>query len=108
MAGQFLAAVLSQARVKALLSSDHFSVDGTLLEAWASLKSFRPKAARASHPAPDATASGTFTASLEPMTRTPRPPTRRPSHRKGLGKEARLCFIGHALMENAMVWSSPR
>lgn len=43
VAGQFLAAVLSQARVKALLSSDHFSVDGTLLEAWASLKSFRPK-----------------------------------------------------------------
>jgi hypothetical protein len=35
--------VLSQDRIKALLSSEHFSVDGTLLEAWASLKSFRPK-----------------------------------------------------------------
>jgi transposase len=43
IAAQFLAAVLSQDKVKVLLSSDHFSVDGTLLEAWASLKSFRPK-----------------------------------------------------------------
>ena len=43
VAAQFLAAVLAQDQVKALLSSEHFSVDGTLLEAWASLKSFRPK-----------------------------------------------------------------
>jgi transposase len=43
VAAQFLVAVLSQDQVKALLSSEHFSVDGTLLEAWASLKSFRPK-----------------------------------------------------------------
>ena len=43
MASPFLAAMLSQDEVKALLSSEHFSVDGTLLEAWASLKSFRPK-----------------------------------------------------------------
>jgi transposase len=41
--GQFLAAVLSQDKVKRLLSSDHFSVDGTLLAAWASRKSFRAK-----------------------------------------------------------------
>src|SRR5205085_10968983 len=43
VAAQFLAAMLAQDKVKALLSSEHFSVDGTLLEAWASLKSFRPK-----------------------------------------------------------------
>ena len=43
VASQFLAAVLSQDKVKRLLSSDHFSVDGTLLEAWASPKSFRPQ-----------------------------------------------------------------
>src|SRR5215475_1128771 len=43
VARQFLAAVLSQDKVKRLLSSDHFSVDGTLLEAWASPESFRPK-----------------------------------------------------------------
>src|SRR6202035_2542431 len=43
IAARFLAAVLAQPRVKRLLSSDHFSVDGTLIEAWASIKSFRPK-----------------------------------------------------------------
>ena len=43
IAAKFLAAVLSRPRVKRLLSSDHFSVDGTLIEAWASMKSFRPK-----------------------------------------------------------------
>src|SRR6201993_3889176 len=43
VAGKFLAAVLSQGKVKRLLSSEHFSVDGTLLEAWASPKSSRPK-----------------------------------------------------------------
>ena len=43
IAAKFLAAVLGQPKVKRLLSSDHFSVDGTLIEAWASMKSFRPK-----------------------------------------------------------------
>jgi transposase len=44
IAAKFLAAVLAQPRVKRLLSSDHFRVDGTLIEAWASMKSFKPKA----------------------------------------------------------------
>src|SRR5258707_6416481 len=52
VAGQFLAAVLSQDKVKRLLSSDHFSVDGTLLEAWASPKSFRPKDGPGEPPGP--------------------------------------------------------
>src|SRR6266699_1579626 len=43
IAGKFLRAVLAQPRVKRLMSSDHFSVDGTLIEAWASIKSFRRK-----------------------------------------------------------------
>ncbi len=43
IAAKFLAAVLAQPRVKRLISSDHFSVDGTLIEAWASMKSFKPK-----------------------------------------------------------------
>src|SRR6266404_6680300 len=42
IAAKFLAAVLAQPRVKPLLSSDHFSVDGTMIEAWASIKSFKP------------------------------------------------------------------
>jgi len=43
IAAKFLQAVLAQPKVKRLLSSEHFSVDGTLIEAWASMKSFRPK-----------------------------------------------------------------
>ena len=43
IAAKFLSAVLAQPRVKRLLSTDHFSVDGTLIEAWASMKSFKPK-----------------------------------------------------------------
>lgn len=43
IAAKFLGAILSQPKVKRLLSTDHFSVDGTLIEAWASMKSFRPK-----------------------------------------------------------------
>src|SRR4029450_6945776 len=43
IAAKCLKAVLAQPRVKRLLSSDHFSVDGTLIEAWASIKSFRRK-----------------------------------------------------------------
>ena len=42
IAARFLAAVLAQPRVKKLLSNEHFSVDGTLIEAWASMKSFKP------------------------------------------------------------------
>jgi transposase len=52
VAQQFLAALLTQPRVKRLLSSEHFSVDGTLLEAWASLKSFRPKDGSGDPPRP--------------------------------------------------------
>ena len=43
IAAKFLSAILAQAKVKALLSTDHFSVDGTLIEAWASMKSIKPK-----------------------------------------------------------------
>jgi transposase len=43
IAAKFLTAVLAQPRIKRLLSSEHFSVDGTLIEAWASMKSFKPK-----------------------------------------------------------------
>jgi Transposase domain (DUF772) len=52
IAAKFMAAVLNQARVKALLSDDHFSVDGTPIAAWASKKSFRPKDGSGEPPAP--------------------------------------------------------
>ena len=86
IAAQFMAAVLGQERVKALLSDDHFSVDGTLIEAWASLKSFRPKDGSGEPPAPGRNslpqrrlgASGTFTARSAATRPTPRPPTPMP------------------------------
>src|SRR3979411_3285169 len=52
VAAKFLSAVLSQSRVKRLLSSEHFSVDGTLIEAWASPKSFKPKDGSGEPPGP--------------------------------------------------------
>jgi transposase len=102
IAAKFLAAVLAQPRVKRLLSSDHFSVDGTLIEAWASMKSFKPKDGSGEPPAaggrnPEADFHGkkrtneTHASTTDPDARL---------YRKGAGKEAKLCFIGHALMEN--------
>jgi transposase len=82
VAAQFFQAVLGQPEVRGLLSDDHFSVDGTLLEAWASMKSFKPKAeagaSRRRQAAAGAMPSVTSTASGDATTRTPRPPT--PTH----------------------------
>jgi transposase len=100
IAAQFLAAVLSQEKVKALLSSEHFSVDGTLLEAWASLKSFQPKDGSGEPPGPGRNGERDFHG--EPRRNDTHLSTTDPEarlFRKGLGKEARLCFMGHALME---------
>src|SRR5206468_9278420 len=58
----FLTAILADPQVKPLLSAEHFSVDGTLIEAWASMKSFRPKDGSGEPPAPVVTASVIFTA----------------------------------------------
>ncbi|KQQ30776.1 transposase [Methylobacterium sp. Leaf125] len=108
IAAQLLAAVLAQPRVKRLLSSDHFSVDGTLIEAWASLKSFKPKDqdrdSRGEDPPPSAggrNAEVDFrgqTRSNEIHASTTDREAR--LYRKGPRMEARLCFIGHTLMEN--------
>jgi len=103
IAAKFMAAVLDQPRVKRLLSTDHFSVDGTLIEAWASMKSFKPKDG-SDEPPPAAggrnreadfhgqkRSNETHASTTDPEARL---------YRKGRGKEAKLCFIGHALMEN--------
>ena len=105
VAAQFFQAVLGQPEVRALLSDEHFSVDGTLIEAWASMKSFKPKAeaatSRRAMRAAGAMPSATSTARGGATTRTPRPPIRtRRLYRKGRGKEAKLCHMGHLLMEN--------
>jgi transposase len=108
IAARFLAAVLAQPRIKRLLSSEHFSVDGTLIEAWASMKSFKPKEPPNGGGTPDGgTISGGRNApadfrgekrSNETHQSTTDPDAR--LYRKGPGMEAKLCFIGHGLMEN--------
>jgi hypothetical protein len=102
IAAKLLGAVLAQPRVKRLLSTDHFSVDGTLIEAWALMKSIRPKDGSGEPPAPGGRnreadfhdqkrTNETHASTTDPET---------PFYRKGPGKEAKLCFMGHALMEN--------
>jgi transposase len=109
IAAKFLAAVLAQPRVERLLSTEHFSVDGTLIEAWASMKSFRPIPAEHGDegdgpPSPPGggrnaevdfkgqkRSNATHASTTDPEARL---------YRKGPGMEARLCFIGHTLMEN--------
>jgi len=101
VASQLLAGVPSQDKVKRLLSSEHFSVDGTLLEAWASPKSFRRKDGSGDPPGRGRNGERNFRG--EPRTNDTHVSTTDPDarlYRKGPGKEARLCFIGHALMEN--------
>ena len=72
IASKFMAAVLNQEQVKTLLSDDHFSVDGTLIEASASMKSFRPKDGSGEPPARAAMGNGTSTARSEATRPTPR------------------------------------
>ena len=103
IAAKFLSAVLSQPRVKRLLSSEHFSVDGTLIQAWASMKSFKPKPP----PNHDGERGGGRNAAAnfrgQKRTNDTHQSTTDPDarlYRKGPGMEARLCFIGHGLMEN--------
>lgn len=102
IAAKFLRAVLAQPRVKRLISNDHFSVDGTLIEAWASIKSFRRKdgsdddpdgsgrnAERSFHK--EKRSNDTHASTTDPEARL---------YKKSDGQPARLCYIGHALMEN--------
>jgi transposase len=103
IAAKFLNAILAQPLVKRLLSAEHFSVDGTLIEAWASMKSFKPKDGANDPPAEgggrnkeadfhgEKRSNETHVSTSDPEARL---------YRKGTGKEAKLCFIGHALMEN--------
>jgi len=136
IARRLLAAILAHQEVMPLLSDDHFSVDGTLVEAWASMKSFQPKAAEAgAEPPADDSGSGqdgqstvemeacASAASVEPAVAAGPDKGRNAQvgfhgqkrsnqthasvtdpearlYRKGNGKEAKLCYMGHALMEN--------
>jgi transposase len=101
VAQKFLAALLSHEKVRGLLSSEHFSVDGTLLEAWASPKSFRPKDGSGEPPGPGRNGARDFHGERRKNdTHASTTDADARLFRKGPGKEARLCFMGHALMEN--------
>jgi len=101
IAQQFLSALLALPRVKRLLSREHFTVDGTLLKAWASMKSFRPKDGSGNPPADGRNGERDFHGekrSNETHASTTDPDAR--LYRKGNGRESVLCYMGHALMEN--------
>ena len=115
VAAKFLAAVLTRPKVKRLLSNQHFSADGTLIEAWASLKSFKPKPGEGGGEAGppedgaggDGDGAGGRNAEVdfkgERRSNATHSSTTDPEallYRKGPGMEAKLCYIGHGLMEN--------
>jgi transposase len=99
IAESFFQAVLEEAREEGLLSDEHFTVDGTLIEAWAGQKSFRPKdegkgggggaTERDFHG--ERRKNDTHVSTTDPQSRL---------YRKGPGKEAKLCFMGHVVTEN--------
>src|SRR3954453_15445543 len=103
VADRFFAAVVRQAQLRRYVSSEHFSVDGTLLEAWASHKSFKPKDPKAGGPPPPAgrNAEADFHGE-KPNNRTHQSTTDPEAllARKSNATAAKLCFAGHFLMEN--------
>jgi transposase len=99
VADLFFAEVVVLAKKHGWISNDHFSVDGTLIQAWASLKSFKPKG---SDRGPGAGNSWTDFKGEQRRNDTHESTTDPEAKlaRKGKGQEARLCFAGHATMEN--------
>lgn len=102
VAAAFFDAVVDQAREAGLLSDEHFTVDGTLLEAWASLKSFRRKDAGPTEP-PDDPGNPTVNFHGEARRNDTHQSTTDPDAllaRKGNGREAKLSYAGHVLLDN--------
>ena len=103
IAAKFLSAVLALPKVKRLLSSDHFTVDGTLIEARASLKSFHPNEPPVGGEPTGGGRNAPADFKGEKRSNETHRSTTDPDaklYRKGPGMEAKLCFIGHGLMEN--------
>lgn len=101
IADAFFAEVLAAIQADGLLSDEHFTVDGTLLEAWASQKSFKPKAGPRTPPDDPSNPTVNFhgqTRRNDTHQSTTDPDAR--LYRKADGRESRLCFMGHVLMEN--------
>jgi len=102
VAAEFFDAVLAQARKKHLLSSEHFTVDGTLIEAWASHKSFRPKEGKEGGDDDGDPGNPTVSFRGEKRSNETHQSTTDPDARLARikGKEARLAYRGHLLTEN--------
>jgi len=101
IACKFLAEVLADPVIKPLLSDEHFSVDGTMIDAWASMKSFRPKDGSGAPPTPGRNGERDFHGekrSNETHASTTDPDAR--LYRKANGQPAKLCHLGHVVMEN--------
>src|SRR5712692_11326436 len=106
IADRFFAAVVGQAQLRRYVSSEHFSVDGTLLEAWASHKSFKPKDQPPTPPPAGRNAEVSFHGerrSNQTHASTTDPEAR--LARKSNATAAKLCYAGHLLMEhrNALI-----
>jgi len=102
VAGEFFRSIVAQARARGLLSREHFTVDGTLIEAWASLKSFKRKD-QTPGAGPDDPGNPTVNFHGERRTNATHQSTSDPEAllaRKGKGKEAKLCYSANALVEN--------
>jgi transposase len=103
IAAKFMVGVLNLPQVKKLLSSEHFSVDGTLIEAWASMKSFVRKDGGDPSPPADGGRNAERDFHGERRSNDTHASTTDPDarlFRKGKGKEAKLCHMGHILTEN--------
>jgi transposase len=104
VAGEFFRTVVEQARALKLTSDEHFTVDGTLIEAWASLKSLRPKGEdRNDRTPPDDPGNPSVDFHGERRQNATHQSTTDPEARlakKGAGKEAKLCYTESVLMEN--------
>lgn len=107
VADEFFAAVVRQAKLRKFVSSEHFSVDGTLLEAWASHKSFKPKDGPPGGPPNDEPSGGGRNADAnfhgQKRSNKTHASTTDPEsqlYRKSNNAPAKLCFMGHTLMEH--------
>jgi transposase len=101
VARKFLAELLNHKEVRALLSDEHFSVDGTQIAAWASMKSFQAKDGSSEPPSPGRNGERDFRGekrSNETHASITDPEAK--LYRKGKGKEAKLSFVGNAMTEN--------
>jgi len=104
VAAQFFVQIVAAARAAGLMSDEHFTVDGTLIDAWASLKSFKKKDCNGTkEPPPDDPGNPTVNFHGEKRSNQTHESTTDSEAklmRKGRGKEAKLCFSAHSLMEN--------